>query len=108
MFQLFVGEIGIPRHVFYYELRWWEVKAIIRGYRRRNRLTHQLIAECVYAVTFSMRDPKGKTVKDMFPILFKEEEEEVEKMETPNQYLQYIEKMQHVMSDINNRGTGDI
>lgn len=32
-----MGEIGISRHEFYYELRWWEVKAIVRGYNRRHR-----------------------------------------------------------------------
>lgn len=32
-----MGEIGISRHVFYHELRWWEVKAIVRGYNRRYR-----------------------------------------------------------------------
>ena len=34
LFQLLVGEIGIERNVFYYELRWWEVKSIVRGYRK--------------------------------------------------------------------------
>ena len=27
-----MGEIGIPLHDFYYELRWWELQAIARGY----------------------------------------------------------------------------
>lgn len=31
-----MGEIGISRHEFYYEVRWWEVKAIIRGYNARH------------------------------------------------------------------------
>jgi len=68
-----VGEIGIPRHEFLYDLRFWEVRRIIRGYRRRNKLTHQLLAECAYATTFVMRDPQGKTVADMFPILFEDD-----------------------------------
>ena len=65
-----MGEIGIPRREFLYDLRFWEVRRIIRGYRQRDRLAHQLLAECVYAATFTMRDPKGKTVADMFPMLF--------------------------------------
>ena len=75
MFQLFVGEIGIPRHEFLYELTWWEINSIIRGYRKRNRLTHQLLAEIVYTTTYTMRDPQGKTVANMFPALFKEDDE---------------------------------
>ena len=73
-----MGEIGIPRREFLYDLRFWEVRRIIRGYRRRDWLKHQLMAECVYAATFAMRDPKGKTVSDMFPMLFDEEEDDDE------------------------------
>ena len=57
-----MGEIGIPRHEFLYELTWWEINSIIRGYRKRNRLTHQLLAEIVYTTTYIMRNPEGKTV----------------------------------------------
>jgi hypothetical protein len=32
------------------------------------------MAEMVFAATYMMRDPEGKTVEDMFPSLFKEEE----------------------------------
>lgn len=35
--MLLVGEIGIARDTFLYELKWWEIKAIIEGYRRRER-----------------------------------------------------------------------
>lgn len=31
-----MGEIGIDRHVFYHDLKWWEVKSIIRGYNNRH------------------------------------------------------------------------
>jgi len=70
-----VGEIGIPRHDFLYELTWWEINSIIRGYRKRNRLTNQLLAESVYATIHVMRDPQGKTVADMFPQLFKNDDD---------------------------------
>ena len=35
-YQLVVGEIGIPREQFLYDLEFWEVRAIIRGYRRKQ------------------------------------------------------------------------
>ena len=72
---MLVGEIGIPRREFLYDLRFWEVRRIIRGYRRRDKLKHQLMAECVFAAIYAMRDPKGKTVADMFPMLFEEDED---------------------------------
>ena len=39
MYQLIVGEIGIPRHDFLYNLQVWEVRRIIRGYRKREQTT---------------------------------------------------------------------
>ena len=62
-----MGEIGIPRHEFLYELTWWEINSIIRGYRKRNRLTHQLLAEIVYTTTYTMRDPKEDNDEDYEP-----------------------------------------
>ena len=32
-----MGEIGFPRDQFLYVLKWWEIKAIIDGYRKRER-----------------------------------------------------------------------
>jgi hypothetical protein len=69
-----VGEIGIQRREFLYDLRFWEVRRIVRGYRRRDRLKHQLMAECAYAAIYAMRDPKGKTVADMFPQIFEDDD----------------------------------
>ena len=69
-----MGEIGIQRREFLYDLRFWEVRRIVRGYRNRDRLKHQLMAECAYAAIYAMRDPKGKTVRDMFPQIFEDDD----------------------------------
>ena len=97
MYQLFVGEIGIPRHEFLYELTWWEINSIIRGYRKRDRLKHQLMAECTYAATYAMRDPKGKTVADMFPMLFNYDDEDDEPPITEED----VADLQQLMATIN-------
>ena len=96
-----MGEIGIPRHEFLYELTWWEINSIIRGYRKRNRLTHQLLAEIVYTTTYTMRDPKGKTVSDMFPMLFDEEEDD-----EPPITKEDVADLQQVMAAINAEAEG--
>ena len=70
-----MGEIGIPRREFLYDLRFWEVRRIVRGYRNRDRLKHQLMAECAFAAMFAMRDPKGKTPRDIFPSLFQDDDD---------------------------------
>jgi len=92
-----VGEIGIPRHEFLYEIRFWEIRRIIRGYRRRDTLKHQLLAECAYATIYAMRDPKGKTVADIFPMLFDDDEDEDEPPITEEE----VDNLQQLMADIN-------
>lgn len=72
---MLVGEIGIDRRAFLYDIRYWEVLRIIKGYRRRDWLKLQLMAECTYAAMYAMRDPKGMTPQKMFPELFKVEDE---------------------------------
>ena len=94
---MLVGEIGISRREFLYDLRFWEVDAIIRGYRRRNRLTHQLLAEIVYTTTYSMRDPKGKTVEGMFPMLFDDDDDSDEPIMTKED----SDELQQLMEDLN-------
>jgi hypothetical protein len=93
-----VGEIGIPRREFLYDLRFWEVRRIIRGYRRRDRLKHQLIAECVYAATYAMRDPQGKTVADMFPMLFEYDDDDEEE---PPITEEDVAELQAIMDALN-------
>ena len=72
---MLVGEIGIDRRAFLYDMRYWEVLRIIKGYRRRDWLKLQLMAECTYAAMYAMRDPKGMTPQKMFPELFKVEDD---------------------------------
>jgi hypothetical protein len=96
-----VGEIGIPRREFLYDIQFWEVRRIINGYRRRDLLKHQLMAECVYAATFAMRDPKGKTVKDMFPSIFQDEED----VSSPPLTDEERNELQELMNAINRKST---
>jgi hypothetical protein len=34
---LFVGEIGLPRREYLYDIRFWEARRILSGYNRRHR-----------------------------------------------------------------------
>ena len=92
-----MGEIGIPRREFLYDLRFWEIRRIVRGYRRRDRLTHQLLAETVYAAIYTMRDPNGKTVDMMFPDLFKNDDDN----EEPQMAKEDEEEMIELIRSIN-------
>ena len=98
-----MGEIGIPRHEFLYDLCFWEVRRIIRGYRNRDRLKHQLMAECAFAAMFAMRDPKGKSAADVFPSLFNDEDED----DTPPLSEEEVEDLQDLMNNLNDKSTKD-
>ena len=92
---MLVGEIGIDRRAFLYDMRYWEVLRIIKGYRRRDWLKLQLMAECTYAAMYAMRDPKGMTPQKMFPELFKVEDEP----EAPTITEQDAQDLQDMMRD---------
>ena len=96
-----MGEIGIPRHEFLYDIQFWEVRRIIRGYRNRDRLKHQLMAECAFAAIYAMRDPKGKSVKDLFPDIFEDTDEEEDEHESLSQ--SEIDELQQIMREENAR-----
>ena len=62
LFRLLVGEIGISRREFWYELTWREVRAIIDGYNRRRRDGWEQARLIAYHVAYCMGVPEGKTV----------------------------------------------
>lgn len=101
-----MGEIGISPHDFLYELSYWEVLRIIRGYRKRDRLTHQLIAEAVFAAIHTMRDSKGKTVKDFFPGLFEDADDDDRELAEPLSEEDYAYEQQ--LMDNFNFGTDKV
>ena len=90
---MLVGEIGIDRRAFLYDLRYWEVLRIIKGYRRRDWLKLQLMAECTYAAMYAMRDPKGMTPQKMFPELFKVEDDDTPAPEITEQDAKDLQEM---------------
>lgn len=101
---MFVGEYGISRHEFLYEIRFWEARRIIRGYNKRNRLTNQLLAESVYATIHVMRDAKGKTVSDMFPSLFEDDDEDYEPPLTDDEAAQMQANMRAMNAAVKKNG----
>lgn len=54
-----MGEIGIDRRTFYYDLRWWEVKSIIRGYNARHHVGWEQARLVAYSAHYCMgsKDP---------------------------------------------------
>lgn len=62
-------------------------------------MKHQLLAEVVYASIHVMRDSKGKTVQDMFPMLFEDDDDEDEEPDLSQYTDEYIAECQDMMKD---------
>lgn len=57
-------------------MRFWEVRRVVRGYRKRDIPKLQMMRICAYWACYSMRDPKGEDPAKFLPMAFDDEEEE--------------------------------
>ena len=58
-----MGEIGIDRNLFLYDLQYWEIILIVNGYRRRYRPSWEQARLIAHQVHYAMGCPKGQTPK---------------------------------------------
>ena len=66
-----MGEIQQPRHVFLYELKYWEINAIVRGYRRRQEFEWERsrwMAFFSMVGTVKLKDAGINTPSDLLPL----------------------------------------
>ena len=74
-----MGEIGVPRREFLYEMRFWEVRRIIRGYRNRQRPSWEQARLNAFFIMSAMADLKQAGIhNDMDLITFPWEKEDIE------------------------------
>ena len=63
--------MGRDRRDYLYEMEYWEIVLIIRGYRRRNVLQYQLQRLQIFASTFAFAGNKdNKRPEDLAPCYF--------------------------------------
>ncbi len=58
-----MGEIGFPRQEFLNDIRWWEVRSIIRGYNARHRTSWEQSRFVAHQVHYCMGVAPGQSVK---------------------------------------------
>ena len=51
---MFVGEIGVSRHEFLYDIQFWEARRLLRGYYKRHRDLWSAIRWHAYNVMSAM------------------------------------------------------
>lgn len=75
-YQRIVGEVGISRREFLYEMRWWEILMASRGYNHRHVLTQQLIRLAGWSSYYAFRkNEKGELPEQWMPLWFDENEQ---------------------------------
>lgn len=73
---MFVGEYGMNRREFLYDIQMWEAHRIIRGRRRSKILQYQLQRLQVWASLFCLGNPEKKLPTDIIHLYFDDDEED--------------------------------
>ena len=108
LFRLLVGEVGISRREFWYELTWREVRAIIDGYNRRRRDGWEQARLVAYHVAYCMGVPEGKTaplITDWLPFYW--EKQPAAKKPTSIVPKKVVDELQAFMDDYNRAHAAD-
>ena len=99
-----MGEIGIERDRFLYGLRHWEIQAIIRGYRRRQRPSWEQARLNAFYIMSAMADlSKAGIRSDRDLITFPWEKEETKRGSLPTD--EEVEEMRQLMKELNEQQT---
>lgn len=99
-----MGEIGIERDRFLYGLRHWEIQAIIRGYRRRQRPSWEQARLNAFYIMSAMADlSKAGIRSDCDLITFPWEKEETKSDSLPSD--EEVEEMRQLMKQMNEQQT---
>ena len=99
-----MGEIGIERDRFLYGLRHWEIQAIIRGYRRRQRPSWEQARLNAFYIMSAMSDlSKAGIRSDRDLITFPWEKEETKSNSLPSD--EEVEEMRQMMKELNEQQT---
>ena len=99
-----MGEIGIEHDRFLYGLRHWEIQAIIKGYRRRQRPSWEQARLNAFYIMSAMADlSKAGIRSDRDLITFPWEKEVTNRDSLPSD--EEVEEMRQMMKQINEQQT---
>ena len=91
-----MGEVGIPRSEFLFELRLWEINAIIRGYRRRAHTLWEATRWQTFCIVGALGAGKDfSRPSDLMAFPWEDEQSELPTEEE-------IDEMTELLNNINN------
>ena len=95
-----MGEIGYPRHEFLYDLRLWEIRSIIKGYRLRSRTVWESSRLNAFFIMSSMSDlRKAGIYRDTDLVKFPWEKLKVDRDDQPTK--EDVERLRELMRQEN-------
>lgn len=68
-----MGEIGIERDTFLYKMRLWEIRAVVRGYRRRARTVWKAVRQHGWWILQALGNKNLHTAQDLMPFTWEKE-----------------------------------
>ena len=100
---MFVGEIGYDKNEFLYQLKLWELKAILRGYRARSHALWEATRLGSFLVMSAQADLKKAGIRtDRDLLMFGwEDPDEVEAEGQPDE--EEVERLRQLMREENER-----
>ena len=75
-----MGEIGYPSHEFLYDLKLWEINAIVEGYRLRAQISYEVARWQTFCIVCAMGAKNINTPQDIQKFQWEEEEQEYDEI----------------------------
>lgn len=91
-YQLLVGEVGIPRRQYLYELQWWEIRATLNGYRQRQRPYWEMARWIAWAAAHCMGGKNIPTMQRWAEFPWEREAKEAQ-MPTPEEQQRLLDAL---------------
>lgn len=100
-YELLVGEIGIDHNLFMYGLKQWQVIAIIKGYRKRQRPLWEAARLNAYFTMTSMADLRKANINSDRDLIKFPWEQEANTQNLPSEAE--VEEMRQMLQSMNER-----
>lgn len=94
-----MGEVGIDRHEFLYELKLWEINSIVEGYRRRAHTAWETARWQTFCIVCAMGAKSFNSPQDLQKFAWEEEQYEELSEDDVKELQDEIDEINKQMND---------
>lgn len=102
-YELLVGELGIPRREFLYEMKLWEILALQRGREARAKLYWEPARFLAFTIAKSNGAKNINSLQDLVSFPWENDEESEDELPTDEE----IEATRRMLQEENKRRSGE-